>query len=204
VREITCNCGHRFGADLPELVDLDREPEALDSILSGSFMSVTCPKCETILKPDIPVRILWGSNGLDLYLVPEKRRSDVIRDRFTDIPSGESVVVVGYPELVEKLRVIESGLNDRIIEILKFYLLDRATLGAEREVRILFERKSSRDLVFHIHGLERDRICVSRIPMETYEKAGRNLDARLAEEPFASLLKPPYISINKIYSEDMQ
>jgi hypothetical protein len=49
-------------------------------------------------------------------------------------------VAIGYDELVEKFLIKRAGLDDRVVEVLRYYLLQKALDSAaeEREVRILF------------------------------------------------------------------
>ena len=115
-------------------------------------------------------------------------------------------LVIGYPELVEKLTIADSGFDPQAIEVLKYYLLTPAmdTSQSEAEIRIRFHKHEQDKLVFYIEGLRDEEIGVSRIPLETYNKVKENMKETLEKEPFVSLLSRPYASINKIYSEDWQ
>jgi hypothetical protein len=204
VRKVACNCGHSFEAQLPESIDIDKEPERWQEILCGDFMSVKCPNCGHPLKPDLPFRLTRKSFDLDLYYVPERDRRKALAGELPYSISDAKELVVGYPELVERLSVMEGGLDFRAIEVLKYYLLRPALDDSEgeEEIRIRFKEKMQDELVFYIEGMKEDEIAVSRIAIETYNKVMQNLEDTLNSEPFSTLLSPPYISINKIYSED--
>ena len=113
-------------------------------------------------------------------------------------------VVIGYPELIERITLFELELDDRVMEILKYYMLKPAleSTESEAEIRILFKDRIQEDLIFHVEGLRETEVGVTKIPMETYQKAARQLEDTIGKEPFATLLSPPYISINKIYLEE--
>ena len=50
-RRIVCFCEHSFDADVPDSVDLGKQPEVEQAILSGEFLSIRCPSCGKVLKP---------------------------------------------------------------------------------------------------------------------------------------------------------
>jgi hypothetical protein len=204
MRKVSCNCGHSFEADLPERVDSEKEPDRWQEILSGEFLTVECPNCGHMLKPDLPFHLKHASFDIDLYYVPEHDRSKALSGELPYAVADAKELVIGYPELVEKLTIADNGFDPRAIEVLKYYLLTPAmdTSKSEAEIRIRFHKHKQDKLVFYIEGLREEEIGVSRIPLETYNKVKENLKETLEKEPFVSLLSPPYASINKIYSED--
>jgi len=199
----TCVCEKEFEVEPPVDVNLDEDPGMLESILEGNFMVYTCPECGSRLKLEFPVRISSKSRCWDIYFIPEKNRQELYRSELSfSIPTG-SRCVVGYAELVEKLKLLQEELDERAVEVIKYHLLTRALQSGEEEepIRILFVEKSAEGLVFHIHGLRKDEVGVSRIRMDIYHKAKRSLDETAAQEPMKSLLEPPYVSVNKAYKE---
>jgi hypothetical protein len=202
VREIVCHCEKSFEHDVPEEVDLDKNPEMRESILSGDFLSISCPHCGKTIKPEFPMRILQRSRELDIYMVPELDRGKLLRNALEDIPPC-SRLVVGYTELVEKILLEDAALDDRAVEMLKYYLLSRAVESAETEedIRILFKERQEDGLIFHIQGLRDDKIGLFKVAMDTYRKAEVKLGESLREPPFSTLLEPPYVSVNNIYKE---
>ena len=205
MRKISCNCGESFDADLPEEIDGELEPEKWQEILSGEFMTVECPNCGYALKPDLPFHLKHSKLGIDLYYIPELDRSKAMTGKLPYSTADAKELVVGYPELVERLTLVDQGLDPRAIEVLKYSLFSSAfdtTEEEEGEVRILFHNLENDKLVFYIEGLKKKEIGVSSIPLDTYKKITENLNEILKKEPFVSLLSPPYVSVNKIYSED--
>jgi len=201
VREIECYCGQRVETDFPEAVDLDSVPAAAGEILEGTFMSIECPHCGTLLKPELPVRVRSISAGLDVFLVPELDRNAFARGTLDYVPGDAARVAIGYPELVEKLRISRAGLDDSAVEVVKYYLLSRALEGDEqRDVRVLFVgRESDGRLRFQIEGLKDREVALSRVPEATYSKAKERLHEIAGEDPFREMLQPPYVSVNRIY-----
>ena len=204
MREVSCNCGHSFEAELPDSVDIDKEPDRWQEILSGDFMAVKCPNCGQPLKPDLPFRLTCRRLDLDFFYIPEQDRRGALSGDLSYSLSDAREFVIGYPELVEKLTIAESELDPRAIEVLKYYLLKPAldTSDEDREIRIRFKESVQDKLVFYIEGIKQNEIGVSRIPIDTYNRVVQTVDAFLEKEPFSTLLSPPYVSVNKIYSED--
>ena len=111
--------------------------------------------------------------------------------------------VIGYRELIEKMTIHRSSLDDRIIEMIKFYIYTKATdEDGDKEIKIYFHKKEKDRLVFYIEGLEKDNIGISKIEQAVYNKIEREIDQKQEQKPYSSFLDPPYVSINKIYRED--
>ena len=204
MEKITCVCDQTFSVEPQKEIDLDMDTDLINDILNGRFMVYKCPACGTELKLEFPVRIIQKTRNMELFFIPEKDRSAMLRDKLPYPVSGDPRYIVGYPELVEKLTIFEYGLDDKTVELLKYHLLSHAleTADAEREIHIYFNGKKEGNLVFHIDGIRENELGVSRIPVETYQKAEKGLARSLSEEPLKSILSPPYISINKVYRED--
>jgi hypothetical protein len=112
-------------------------------------------------------------------------------------------VAIGYDELVEKLRIREAKLDDRVVEVLKYYLLQKALehYEGEAEVRLLFHSREEAGLVFHAIGLKEGEVGVLRVSTQMAQKAAAQLEQKLREDPFSLILKGPYVSINKLATE---
>jgi len=202
-RKLVCLCEYEFEQEIPESVDLSREPHVEQDILDGEFLTARCPNCGKLLKPEFPVLIRDPASETTLYLVPELDRGSFYRGAFS-YPSGEVTrVVIGYDELVEKFLIKRAGLDDRVVELLKYYILQKAldSDSEEREVRILFYALEHDELVFHAHGLKEGEVGVLRVGRAMAEKAAAQLEDKKRQEPFAQILAGPYVSVNKIMTE---
>jgi hypothetical protein len=201
VREIECYCGERVPTDFADSVDLDGNPRAADEILEGTFMSLECPHCGTLLKPELPVRVHSTSGGFEVFLVPELDRNAFLRGTLEYEIGDPARVAIGYPELVEKLRIWREGLDDSAVEVVKYYLLSRALENEEQhDVRILFVgREPDGRLRFQIEGLRDREVALSRVAEATYHRAKERLHEIAREEPFSEILQRPYVSVNRIY-----
>ncbi len=203
-RKLACFCENSFEAEMPDSVDLAVDEGVEQLILQGDFMAAECPVCGKRLTPEFACLVSMAreipgpGGGREVLLVPEAERVACMRGKRPET-GDHARIAIGMPELVEKVLVFGKGLDDRIIEIMKFYLLTGAAGGAEedRDVTLLYRGDEGDRLVFHIRGLAEGEIGVARLSREIYRKIETDLDSRLAEEPFSLFCDPPYVSIRK-------
>jgi hypothetical protein len=203
-RKIVCFCEHAFEADIPESVDLGAEPSAEQEIIDGELMCVRCPECGKVLKPEFPVLVHDPQSARRIYMIPELDRSSFLRGALPyNVPQAERIVI-GYDELAEKIRIRRAGFDDRVVELIKYYLLNKVLDGyeGERDIRILFSRSEGESLLFHAVGLKEDEVGVLKVPREMVDKVNARLEERLGQEPYATILKGPYVSVQNLYAEE--
>lgn len=206
-RRIACFCENTFDADIPDAADLLSDPDVKDRILDGSFMSVPCPACGKILSPEYPFRLSGVPDIGEIFLVPEAMRVSYIRGRLDFDVGSPARVVVGFPELVEKVIVAGEGLDDRVIEIMKYYLLTGASNPAgadsDREVVLLYRGRDVGRHLFHITGLKDGEVGVARLAEDFYARIARDVEARVHEEPFSDFCEPPWVSLRKAIGDSL-
>lgn len=207
-RRIACFCEKVFEADLPVVVDLAERPEAADEVLRGEFMAVTCPACGKRLTPEFPCRFTGVAAGplgaLELSLVPEADRVAYLAGRMDKEIGTADRVVIGVPELAEKLAIFRAGLDDRVVEMMKFLLVTRP--GAEtagRDVVVTFNRTDGDRLVFHVAGLREGEVAVARLERSLHDRMLSEIAGRLAEEPWKDFCTPPYVSLRRVEQEGL-
>ena len=200
MRSVTCHCEAVFDADLPETVDMDARPQAMTEILEGTFLSARCPECGTVVKPDLAVRVLSGSRTLDLQVIPEMERYAFYRGT-VKLPQGVEAVI-GYRELVERVKAVRDGLSSRALEIIKYLLLARAEQDApEAEIVVEYAGREKESLVFDVWGLKEGEAGVVRVPAALYEKTLSELSRKSSEEPFSKIFAGSYRSVRALEAE---
>lgn len=195
---IVCFCENSVEITVPEKINLEEDPDVEVHIIEGTFLTYTCSFCGKELKPELPVHLVDYSRNIDLYFIPEHERAAYLSGKKQFPPHKR--VVIGYPELVEKIKLYRWDLDDRIIEIIKFYLLEKA--GGSPEIKVYLDTFEDELLVFHLHGVKQDEIGIVNIPLSFYEKTEKQFDEIGSDNQFRELLHPPYISIHKIYIGD--
>jgi len=199
-RRIACFCENTFDAPIAESADLAAEPDVEGLILSGEFMSVHCTACGKRLTPEFPFHLSGVKGAGSIFLVPESDHVAFVRGKLSYTVGGAGRVAVGFPELAEKVRIFGQGLDDRVIEIMKFYLLTGSRGGGEstRDVSLSYQGEEEGRLVFHITGLRDGEIGVTRLAREFYRRVEADVEQRVGEEPFRDFCSPPWVSIRRV------
>lgn len=194
--QIPCHCGNIIEADIESNIDLSQKPEIYKDIIEGDFMSFTCPECGFVVKAETSLHLTYSQKGLNISFLPEADRSSYYTGR---IKTDSSRVVIGYRELVEKILVYGADLDDRVIEIIKFRLLQKAETES---ANIYFSSLDNESIIFHIYGLKPDKVGVTKIPVDIYKSIEQQLEQLLEDEDIKLFTDGPYVSVNRIYLED--
>ena len=194
MKYINCYCGTSFEADIKDEINLSENPEIIDQILNNNFMEFMCPAGDKVLKPEY--RIRFYNDNIDLMMIPEIERDRLLAGNI-EIQSKQ--VVVGFQELREKFILLKYEYDDKIIELIKLYLLEKT--DTKLDIKIIFTKKEKEALIFNIYGLREGETGVSKIPESIYNSIRNNLDERLKEPGIEELLSLPYRSVNTISTE---
>jgi len=195
-KNLSCLCGGNFSIDIDEEIDLDKEPEYLEKILCGTFMSFVCPHCGKKHKPENKLMVLWKSKKLKLEVLPELDRGEFYL-RKKDTPDFETVI--GFPEMADRLAVYKDDLEPVIIETLKSYLLAKAEENyPDNEINAWYHCKNSSGIEFHLDGIRADEVAVMRVPFEVYEKTREDYRKHPRNENFTQLRVNSYLSIQNL------
>jgi len=195
---IDCPCGRTFPVQPMEKIDLDLNPEYIDTICNGSFMSFICPACGKNHKPEYPVILLWPSKKLKFEVLPELDRGEFYRRKKEN--SGFETII-SYAELADRLAVIRDGLEPVAIEALKYYLLVKAEeTYPDLDISAWYYEKGSDGIEFHLHGIKANEVAVMRVPQELYDKTLAEFRKSPGKEIYASLRKMTYLSVQNMFS----
>ena len=200
MRQVTCMCETVFDADLPDEIDIDSTPGILDEILAGDFLAVRCPNCGTQLKPELRVRLFSAKQNWNFVVVPELERMSLYLGK-AGLPAGAEAVV-GYIELFERAKILSDGLDPETIEILKYFLIQKAEEQApEAEISVTYAGKKGGKLSFHLSGLKEGQVAVLPIDESTYDKTLSDKKSNLREAPFDRIFKGPYRSVRMLEAD---
>jgi hypothetical protein len=202
-RRIVCFCEHGFDTDIPDSINLAEDPEVEQAILSGEFLSIRCPNCGKVLKPEFPVLIEDPQAENSIFFVPELDRAAYFRGSLAYSLREANRVAIGYEELVEKFLLKQYNLDDRVMEIVKYYLLSKIMEEEEgdKEVRILFSKIEGESALFNVLGFKENEVGILKVPLQTVHKVASQLEEKKHQPPFSDILKAPYVSINNLLTE---
>jgi hypothetical protein len=199
-RHIACFCESSFDTEIPDSADLAVDTGVEEQILSGDFMAVSCPACGKRLTPEYPFHLTGVKTVGDLFLVPEADRGAYLLGTLDYSPGSPGRIVIGFPELAEKVLIFGGGLDDRVIEIMKYYLLTGpAGPGNEAagDASLLYRGEEDGKHLFHILGMKEGQVGVARLAGAIYAKIAADVETRVLEEPFRDFCEPPWISLRK-------
>jgi hypothetical protein len=200
MRQVTCMCETRFDADLPEELDMDSTPGIIEDILKGELLAVNCPSCGTRLKPELRVRLVSEKAKIDLVMLPESERMSLYLGK-ADLPK-DAEAVIGYAELFERAKILSEGLDPVTIEILKYFLIQKAEEQApDSDISVSYAGKKDGKLSFHLSGLKEGQVAVLPVDPSTYAKTLADKPRSLREAPFDRLFAGPYRSILMLEAE---
>ncbi|NPV00117.1 MAG: hypothetical protein HPY53_01930 [Brevinematales bacterium] len=170
---VTCpECGHEFSANIWLSVNSSVSPDLKEKLMSGDLNLYKCPKCECRFEPDSElvyhdpdkkflIRYIPFWDGK----LPVIEKSDEILGRYT------LRIVTSRNMLIEKIKVFDDRLDDRVIESIKlYYLYGTRKIDLIPEDKILYlERDLGGDseIVFLVQegDFEPDKV---RVPYKNY------------------------------------
>jgi hypothetical protein len=200
-QNINCPCGKIFQIEVPDEIDLDKEPEYFDKISEGSFLSFKCPDCGKKHKPEYKLTIVWKSKKLKMEVLTELERGEFYRRKKED-KSVETII--GYPEMADRLAVIKDDLDPTVIETLKYYLLAKAEeTYPNKEINAWYHCNGPTGIEFHLDGIRDDEVAVMRVPLQLYEKTLEDFKKHPKNDVFASMRCLSYTSVQNMFRPDV-
>jgi hypothetical protein len=199
-KNISCPCGRTFIIEHEDEVDLDNNPEHIESICCGRFMSFICPDCGKKHKPEYRIILVWKSKNIKFEVLPELERYEFYSKKKKKIPYE---TIIGFPEMADRITVIRDGLEPVVIETLKYYLLAKAEENyPDRNINAWYHDKSPSGIEFHLDGIRTDEVAVMKVPQEVYDKTLNDYRKRPESDTFAALRFHSYLSVQNIFKPD--
>ena len=215
MQKITCKCDCSFDVEYEKTIDLDARSAVTEEIKKGAFLSFTCPSCRSKVNIELETEFVWKSKKTTLLFVPEKKRMECLafcagavridaennKKVKTEFLKKGQTPIIGYPELADRIAVLDSGLDPEIIEAVKFFLLDNGKDIKGKRIQILFEKLEGEAIEFHVHGLREKEVAVMRVPLSLYQSVETDRKAKKQKEVFQALWLGPYLSYKNIHAE---
>lgn len=157
--EIACPfCGREQVVELWDVLDVDAKPELRDQLLANRINRVECPACRKGFRVDKPVGYHDRAQGIYIHCDPliggrvladaeqtfRAAVEELNRLLPADMPAPEMHLVVEWSELVERIFLLEEGLDARLVEHVKYlmYRQNPQKLPAEQK-NLLFDAQDS-------------------------------------------------------------
>ena len=131
---IKCShCGCEYEYDFPQLIIKQEDPEYANMILNDELFYIKCPDCGYMQWVDVDVAYADIEKNAAIFYCNKQSELAVAQSDIEETLSeynddGEDVfirIVSTQNELREKVLLLENGLDDRVVEVLKLYALDK-------------------------------------------------------------------------------
>lgn len=175
---LTCpHCHQAFDATVDRTIDAETDSDLLRLILEGTYGQTTCPHCLTKLYADTPLTVTNREHGTTLEFtattdpIVVQRTAEHLMATIAERSANQQYrLVMHFDDLREKLIMLKSGLDDRVVEVMKF-----AAAKKRREIkpnetfdRVMFYRRSGEGFLVFLDNLSR---TVAEVPFKrtTYQ-----------------------------------
>ena len=213
------SCRREQDVELYESVNIGLAPELRDELLRNRLNAVTCTGCSHVFRIDKPLLYHDPSHNIMIYLIPLRGGSIEAGEReFTDcitrlnevlpegIPTPEVHLVFSQVELVERIFMLETKLNERVVEYIKhlIYTKNRGKIEPRDKI-ILFDAEDStpEQLSFVVQDAASRKLeAMLQFPRETYKALSEMFDSDEQTPNLFELFPGPYISARAIFLRD--
>ena len=185
-RYVTCEkCEKSFNTDIYVSANSDLE-NAVERVRSEEFMTFKCPHCGHV--SFIPHAFLYNDLNDKFMIQFAVKKEDIygfiaakedLNKKFPNILNNQTyrLITGPYPLFVEKLEILKSNLNDKIIEFYKYYL---STAIKDKDY-IYIEFEASKDFTnYRFNVIYKDKTEHYGFSREFYKE----LEEKFADAPF--------------------
>ena len=161
IHEIACPlCGQEQQVELWDSVVVDADPELRETLLGGRLNRVECAGCHKSFRIEKPLiyqdreqdvfihfdPLVGGRTVADAEKAFAAAMAELNRLLPPDVPPPDTHLVVEWSELVERVFLLEEGLDARLVEHVKYmmYQQNPDKLSAEKK-NLLFDAQDSTD-----------------------------------------------------------
>ncbi len=140
------NCSNQLTITVYDSINVDENPELKDAVLSGTINSTVCGECgktivinQSFMYHDMKKQFIinYVTEHADLEEVQESSRL------FSHLGEYTLRYTNRLPDLVEKIKLFDSGLNDIAVQLLKMNLGQNESLNRSSSIQdivfLLFE-----------------------------------------------------------------
>lgn len=212
------SCGVPQDVELHEAVNVAAEPELKQALLENRLNRIECIDCDTSFRVDMPLLYSDPEHNILIHWIPETgsmSKEEIIEDFDqsleqinamlpADISAPNVRLVLTRVELVERVFMIEAGLNERVMEYVKYSIHTRNMEKIDPEkFRLLLNVQDSTDdeLCFVMQNVESQALGkVLRYGRAAYESMCELYNEN--PEEFLEMFPGPCISARNLLLED--
>lgn len=179
--KFTCNkCNFEQDVNIFPYINFNENPDYYDLVKNLSIFKVECQNCKNNVYIKYDCMFLNEDKKYILYVLSNKEMINSFRNQIRYIVESSlnsddkynfdeytSRLVFNYNELIEKLIIFELGLNDKIIEILKYGLYKNKINTSTKFDTVYFDG---------LNGMSLEFVLLSSTNNDDFEKFGLNIE----------------------------
>jgi hypothetical protein len=195
------------------------DPSLRDQLMANKINEVVCTSCAFSFRVDKPLLYTDPDRQLLIYWIPaSEAQYDSGEDQFNefmrnmlgllppDVRAPEVQLVFTRTELIERIYMVEAGLNPRLVEYIKFKIYaqnNRRVTPLEKAILFNAEDSTEENLVFVVQDIASRKFeAVLQYPRETYEALEEMFSETEKSIDLMELLPGPYLSARRLFLDD--
>ena len=210
-------CGAEQMTELYDSINVAQNPELKTALFENTLNRIQCSRCDASFRIDKPLLYHDPDRNIMIYWMPDSiSPRDEIIDHFdkmieelrSALPAGAPApcvrLVFTRPELVERIYMIEAGMDERVVEYIK-YSIHTQNMGrvppTEKQLLLNVQDSTADELLFAVQNVETAALeDILRYPRSGYHNI-RNMYRDNPDE-FIELFPGPYISARATLLEE--
>jgi hypothetical protein len=222
VFDIACpRCKHPIAAELYESINVRKDPELRDLLLQNQVNAVTCPGCRFAFRIDKPLLYCDPGRNILIYWLPASEESQFEGDeKFSamlretsgflpaDLRAPDVQLVHSRTELVERIFLLEAGLNERLIEYIKYLIYSQNGHRLNPATKILLfnaEDSTEENLCFVIQDAATLKFeAMLQYSRDAYKAMSEIFLAGEKSGDLLELLPGPHVSARAIFLRELR
>jgi len=218
--KISCpKCRHEQQVELHESINVQESPELKQLLMTNQLNAVTCEECNLSFRVDKPLLYNDPERQIMIYLIPlgednfidgERQFTESLKRLNENLPEGADepkvALVFSRTELVERVFLFEAGLNERIIEYVKYLIYSKNMEKIDpMEKNLLFNAEDSNEatLCFVVQDSKSKQLeSVLQYERKTYDALCEMFDQDEQTSNLLELFPGPHISARALFLQE--
>ncbi|MEN6390726.1 MAG: CpXC domain-containing protein [Syntrophomonas sp.] len=136
------NCGFHQEVQYWGSINSDLNPELKARLMEGELNSYTCQQCSELIQLGVATLYHDMTRGFMIYLLHDQEQHHQAQKDLAGfiamLPNYRFRFVDQEIHLIEKIRIFEDGLDDRIVELIKMLILNQALEAGQPPDLVLY------------------------------------------------------------------
>jgi transcription elongation factor Elf1 len=211
------HCGHQQSVELYDSINVSQQPDLKTALFENRLNRIQCESCEASFRIDKPLLYHDPDRNILIHWMPDTAVSrEEILDEFDksmeelrtalpeDIEPPRVRLVFTRAELVELVFILEAGMEERVVEYIKYTLHTqnmKRVPPAEKQLLLNVQDSTAEELLFAVQNTETFELeDLLRYPRSAY----RNMIDMYRKNPeeFTELFPGPYISARGVLTAE--